>query len=86
VTGRGRGPPATDSVTSEGLARFLAAHGGVHLRAKKGYRSVIDAARRADADPALPPCHLAVEPTPRGRTSARSRPPAPSLIRMVCSI
>jgi phosphomannomutase len=51
----------TDSVTSEGLARFLAAHGGVHLRAKKGYRSVIDAARRADADPALPPCHLAVE-------------------------
>eukprot|EP00667_Euglena_gracilis_P006490 EG_transcript_6550 len=51
----------TDSVTSEGLTRFLATHGGVHLRAKKGYKSVIEAAQRTDADPTQPPCHLAIE-------------------------
>lgn len=34
----------TDSVTSNGLKRFIAAEGGVHLRYKKGYRNVIDKA------------------------------------------
>ena len=34
----------TDSVTSEGLARFIIRHGGSHLRFKKGYRNVIDEA------------------------------------------
>lgn len=32
----------TDSVTSDGLAQFIRAHGGVHLRYKRGYRNVIN--------------------------------------------
>ena len=32
----------TDSITSTGLASFIAAHGGVHLRFKRGYRNVIN--------------------------------------------
>lgn len=32
----------TDSVTSDGLAKFIAAHGGVHCRYKRGYKNVID--------------------------------------------
>ncbi len=36
----------TDSVTSAGLAKFIAAKGGKHLRFKRGYRNVIDEAMR----------------------------------------
>ncbi len=36
----------TDSVTSDGLARFIKAKGGVHKRFKRGYRNVIDEAIR----------------------------------------
>lgn len=36
----------TDSITSTGLAEFIAAHGGVHRRFKRGYRNVINEAER----------------------------------------
>ena len=36
----------TDSVTSDGLAAFIKAKGGVHRRFKRGYRNVIDEAIR----------------------------------------
>lgn len=36
----------TDSVTSDGLASFIAAHGGVHHRFKRGYKNVINEAKR----------------------------------------
>ncbi len=39
----------TDSITSTGLARFLADHGGVHRRFRRGYRNVINEARRLNA-------------------------------------
>ncbi len=32
----------TDSITSTGLAAFIAAHGGIHHRFKRGYRNVIN--------------------------------------------
>lgn len=34
----------TDSVTSAGLTRFIEAHGGKHLRYRRGYKNVIDKA------------------------------------------
>ncbi|MDR3052164.1 MAG: phosphomannomutase/phosphoglucomutase [Oscillospiraceae bacterium] len=49
----------TDSVTSAGLARFIAARGGVHCRYKRGYRNVIDEALRLNA--AGVDCPLAME-------------------------
>lgn len=36
----------TDSVTTEGLRTFIEAHGGVQKRFKRGYRNVIDEAKR----------------------------------------
>ena len=39
----------TDSVTSDGLAKFIAAHGGVHCRYKRGYKNVIDKAKELNA-------------------------------------
>ena len=36
----------TDSITSTGLARFIAARGGVHRRFKRGYRNVINESLR----------------------------------------
>lgn len=36
----------TDSVTTDSLTNVIAAHGGVHLRFKRGYRNVIDEAKR----------------------------------------
>ena len=36
----------TDSVTSDGLTQFIAAHGGVHCRFKRGYKNVINEAKR----------------------------------------
>jgi len=45
----------TDSVTSEGLSRFISRRGGKHLRYQKGYRNVIEKAQ------SLPDCWLAME-------------------------
>lgn len=40
----------TDSITSTGLAAFIAAHGGVHHRFKRGYRNVINESIRLNAE------------------------------------
>lgn len=40
----------TDSVTSDGLAAFIAAQGGTHLRYKRGYKNVIDKGRALAAE------------------------------------
>lgn len=48
----------TDSITSTGLAEFIAAHGGVHRRFRRGYRNVINEALRLNAaGPGLPARH-----------------------------
>ena len=39
----------TDSVTSDGLAEFIRAHGGRHRRFRRGYKNVIDEAIRLNA-------------------------------------
>ena len=39
----------TDSVTSVGLAKFIAAKGGVHHRFKRGYKNVINESKRLNA-------------------------------------
>ncbi len=39
----------TDSITSSGLARFIAGKGGVHHRFKRGYRNVINESIRLNA-------------------------------------
>ncbi len=49
----------TDSVTSAGLAAFIAEWGGVHYRFKRGYRNVIDEAVRLNAEGI--DCPLAME-------------------------
>ena len=49
----------TDSVTSSGLAAFIAEWGGVHYRYKRGYRNVIDEAIRLNE--AGIDCPLAIE-------------------------
>ena len=43
------GTVVTDSVTSDGLTKFIEAHGGKHCRYKRGYKNVIDAAVRRNA-------------------------------------
>lgn len=40
----------TDSITSTGLADFIAAKGGVHRRFKRGYRNVINEAMRLNGE------------------------------------
>jgi hypothetical protein len=40
------GTIVTDSVTSDGLSSFIAAHGGKHCRFKRGYKNVINEAIR----------------------------------------
>ena len=40
----------TDSVTSDGLAEFIAARGGVHHRFKRGYKNVINECKRLNAE------------------------------------
>ena len=40
------GTIVTDSVTSDGLAKFIKAKGGKHLRFKRGYKNVINEAIR----------------------------------------
>ena len=43
------GTIVTDSVTSEGLTKFITAKGGKHLRFKRGYKNVINEAIRLNA-------------------------------------
>ncbi len=49
----------TDSVTSDGLTAFLRAHGGVHRRFKRGYKNVINEAKRLNGEGIYSP--LAIE-------------------------
>lgn len=49
----------TDSVTSDGLADFIASRGGHHIRYKRGYRNVIDFAVGLNAEGKCAP--LAIE-------------------------
>ncbi len=49
----------TDSVTSSGLKKFINDWGGEHYRYKRGYRNVIDEARRLNAEGV--DCPLAIE-------------------------
>ena len=49
----------TDSVTSSGLAKFIAEWGGVHYRFKRGYRNVINEAIRLNGEGIE--CPIAIE-------------------------
>lgn len=49
----------TDSVTSDGLAQFIKAHGGIHRRYKRGYKNVINESKRLNAEGKFSP--LAIE-------------------------
>lgn len=40
----------TDSVTSNGLSEFISSRGGVHHRFKRGYKNVINEAKRINAE------------------------------------
>ena len=53
------GTIVTDSVTSDGLTKFIESLGGKHLRFKRGYRNVIDEAVRRNALGEY--CPLAIE-------------------------
>ena len=54
----------TDSITSAGLARFIAEKGGVHHRFKRGYRNVINEAMRLNREGQ--DCQLAMETSGHG--------------------
>ncbi len=54
-----KGVIVTYSVTSAGLAAFIRAHGGVHRRFKRGYKNVINEAKRLNAEGQYSP--LAIE-------------------------
>ena len=49
----------TDSVTSDGLAAYIAKKGGVHRRFKRGYKNVINESKRLNAEGKYSP--LAIE-------------------------
>lgn len=49
----------TDSITSDGLAEFIAQQGGIHHRFKRGYKNVINEAVRLNAEGKF--CPLAIE-------------------------
>ena len=49
----------TDSITSTGLAEFIAAKGGIHRRFRRGYRNVINEGLRLNAEGQ--DCQLAIE-------------------------
>ncbi len=53
------GTIVTDSVTSDGLAEFIAENGGVHLRFKRGYRNVIN--KQIELEESGIKCPLAME-------------------------
>jgi len=54
----------TDSVTSNGLADFIAIKGGRHHRFKRGYKNVIDEGIRLNKEGTE--CHLAIETSGHG--------------------
>lgn len=54
----------TDSVTSNGLTAFIEKRGGVHKRFKRGYKNVIDEAKRINAEGG--DSHLAMETSGHG--------------------
>jgi phosphomannomutase len=54
----------TDSITSSGLATFIAEKGGVHHRFKRGYRNVINEAIRINSEGR--DCQLAIETSGHG--------------------
>ncbi len=54
-----KGTIVTDSVTSDGLAKFISARGGKHLRFKRGYKNVINEAIRLNESGEYAP--LAIE-------------------------
>lgn len=49
----------TDSITSTGLSEFITNLGGIHCRFKRGYKNVINEAKRLNAEGIE--CHLAIE-------------------------
>lgn len=49
----------TDSVTSNGLKKFIEAHGGIHHRFKRGYRNVINEAIKFNKE--NKECYFAIE-------------------------
>jgi len=49
----------TDSITSTGLSQFIDELGGTHHRFKRGYKNVINEAKRLNAEGQI--CHLAIE-------------------------
>lgn len=49
----------TDSVTNNGLTKFIEERGGSHVRFKRGYKNVIDEAKRRNAEGEY--CPLAIE-------------------------
>ncbi len=53
------GTIVTDSVTSDGLSKFIQAKGGKHLRFKRGYKNVINEAKRLNEQGEYTP--LAIE-------------------------
>ena len=53
------GTIVTDSVTSDGLAEFIKANGGVHLRFKRGYKNVIN--KQIELEKSGVSCPLAME-------------------------
>lgn len=53
------GTIVTDSVTSDGLAEFIAENGGTHLRFKRGYRNVIN--KQIELEKSGIKCPLAME-------------------------
>ena len=53
------GTIVTDSVTSDGLAEFIAGNSGVHLRFKRGYRNVIN--KQIELEKSGIKCPLAME-------------------------
>lgn len=59
VLGEKGGTIVTDSVTSDGLTKFIEKLGGKHLRFKRGYKNVIDEAVRRNAEGEY--CPIAIE-------------------------
>lgn len=56
----------TDSVTSDGLAAYIAARGGRHLRFKRGYRNVIGKGMEINAAGGPERCELMMETSGHG--------------------
>lgn len=54
-----KGIIVTDSVTSDGLTKFIESHGGQHCRYKRGYKNVIDKSKELNAEGKYSP--LAIE-------------------------